>query len=684
VKSDLPPGGLLPLHHEAAVEPVNSHQLVMGALLNDLTVIDNKNLVGMAHTAALHVPEPRHEIAQRGLAAAGGADDGNRRFLRDGQGHIVQNGLAVIGEIHMGQGDVLPFRRQILPINIHGLHTQDGICLVHADVDGAEQSRKASGRIQLFKENEGADEHQKAIRQLHCAAEVEYDGSGADGNAGELVDNELRQHIKNRRDLHGKGCLPSFLHSAVYLRGRVVGQVKILDLGNALHIFQYLGDKPLAGVELPLGKGLLRPLHGGVDGEEQQQSRQRNKPHTPVKEEHHDRDDAGGQKAAGRDHYHAGSHIRHVLHGVGGDGGHLAQAVVIEPAHRQIPQMLRNLNPLVGAGAVACTGLEHGGLHVDGDGHNQRSDDDSKARPECRHGDILKTRIDNPEENWVIFKDVHEPIVDRDTFEQVQKKVIKRTKRRAPKSENGEKSIFSDLLYCADCGHKLWYHVNTINKNICFFSCSNYVKDYRGSCPTRHYVRADAIEQVVKLELQRMAQFLRDDEPMFADLLERKSNREIAEEKKHLEGELQKARMRTETVSRLYKKAFEKNAEGLLSDEGFLQITHEYDVEQLALKAKIPQLREQIAEAERQAANKDKFIAAIRKFMQMDELTAPLLRELIDHIEVYETQGVGKSRTQRIAIHYRFVGYIDIPAAPLTSHYISETRQGVAVEYIPA
>ena len=295
-----------------------------------------------------------------------------------------------------------------------------------------------------------------------------------------------------------------------------------------------------------------------------------------------------------------------------------------------------------------------------------------------------KTRIDNPEENWVIFKDVHEPIVDRDTFEQVQKKIIKRTKRRAPKSENGEKSIFSDLLYCADCGHKLWYHVNTINKNICFFSCSNYVKDYRGSCLTRHYVRADAIEQVVKLELQRMAQFLRDDEPMFADLLERKSNREIAEEKKRLEGELQKARMRTETVSRLYKKAFEKNAEGLLSDEGFLQITHEYDVEQLALKAKIPQLREQIAEAERQAANKDKFIAAIRKFMQMDELTAPLLRELIDHIEVYETQGVGKSRTQRITIHYRFVGYIDIPAAPLTSHYISETRQGVAVEYIPA
>ena len=248
----------------------------------------------------------------------------------------------------------------------------------------------------------------------------------------------------------------------------------------------------------------------------------------------------------------------------------------------------------------------------------------------------------------MIFKDVHEPIIDRDTFEQVQKKIVRKPKRRAPKPQNGEKSIFSDLLYCADCGHKLWYHINTINKNICYFSCSNYVKDYRGTCSTRHYVRADAIEQVVKLELRRLAQFLQDDELQFANLLESKTNQEIAAERKQLEGELQKAIMRTETVSRLYKKAFEKNAEGLLSDEGFLQVTHEYDEEQLALKTKIPQLRERIAESERRSANKDKFIAAIRRFMQMDKLTAPLLRELIDRIEVYETQGVGKNRTQKL------------------------------------
>ena len=93
-------------------------------------------------------------------------------------------------------------------------------CHIYADVDGAEQSRKAPGRIQLFKENEGADEHQKAVCKLHSAAEVKADGSGADGNAGELVDDELRQHIEHRREFHGKRRPARFLHSAVYLRMR--------------------------------------------------------------------------------------------------------------------------------------------------------------------------------------------------------------------------------------------------------------------------------------------------------------------------------------------------------------------------------------------------------------------------------------------------------------------------------
>ena len=107
-----------------------------------------------------------------------------------------------------------------------------------------------------------------------------------------------------------------------------------------------------------------------------------------------------------------------------------------------------------------------------------------------------KKRYDNPKENWVIFKDVHEPIINRDDFELVQTLVVK-TKRRAPKKENGEKNMFCDFLYCADCGSKLWYHTNTTNKEIHYFSCSNYKKDTRGNCETRHYIRADAIEQEI-------------------------------------------------------------------------------------------------------------------------------------------------------------------------------------------
>ena len=172
-----------------------------------------------------------------------------------------------------------------------------------------------------------------------------------------------------------------------------------------------------------------------------------------------------------------------------------------------------------------------------------------------------KQRFDNPEENWVVFRDRHEPIIDRDTFEQVQER-FRKTKRRAPKDHNGEKHLLSDYLYCADCGSKLWYHTNTINKDIHFFSCSNYKSDYRGTCPTRHYIRADAIEQVVLLELRRLAAFLRYDEDTLVEILAQKTNREMQAERKRLEAELQKATTRSDTVVRMYERLYEDNATG--------------------------------------------------------------------------------------------------------------------------
>ena len=291
-----------------------------------------------------------------------------------------------------------------------------------------------------------------------------------------------------------------------------------------------------------------------------------------------------------------------------------------------------------------------------------------------------KRRIENSKENWAVFKNVNELIIDRETFETVQK-FISKTKRRAPKKENGERSIFSGLIYCGDCHSKMRYHTSTSNKEIHYFTCSDNKVDYRGKCPGRHYVRADALEEVVKLELRRLVEMLEIDESYFARLLLRKNDEEREKDKKFLELELQKAIARSNTVSQLYEKLYEDNVIGKVSDEWFAELSHKYEKERMDLKAKIADTRYKIEELKNTNLEYEKFISAIRRFMQMDNLTSPLLRELIDHIDIFETEGTGKSRTQRIVIYYRFIGYIELPNTTKQTH-IADTRKGVAVEYI--
>lgn len=291
-----------------------------------------------------------------------------------------------------------------------------------------------------------------------------------------------------------------------------------------------------------------------------------------------------------------------------------------------------------------------------------------------------KRRIENSKENWAVFKDVNEPIIDRETFEAVQK-FISKTKRRAPKKENGERSIFNGLIYCGDCHSKMRYHTSTSNKEIHYFTCSDNKVDYRGKCPGRHYVRADALEEVVKLELRRLVEMLEIDESYFAQLLLRKNDEEREKDKKFLESELQKAIARSGTVSQLYEKLYEDNVIGKVSDEWFVELSHKYEKERMDLKAKIADTRHKIEELKNNNSEYEKFISAIRRFMQMDNLTSPLLRELIDHIDIFETEGTGKSRTQRIVIYYRFIGYIELPNTTKQTH-IADTRKGVSVKYI--
>lgn len=290
-------------------------------------------------------------------------------------------------------------------------------------------------------------------------------------------------------------------------------------------------------------------------------------------------------------------------------------------------------------------------------------------------------RIDNPKEDWLIFEDVHEAIIDRETYKKVQK-MLSSTKHRQPKEGNGPKSIFCDLLYCGDCHKKLWYHTNTVNKDIHYFSCSNYVKDYRGTCLTRHYIRADSVATIVEMELRRLADYLADDAERFAEILARKSTKEWAAEKKTAQAELTKSEMRIELIPKLLKKLYEDNLSGKTSDDDYSILSREYSEEREQLKKKILGLRDKLRDMEDRAGERDAFVKAIRKFMSMKTLTAPLLRELIDHIDVYEVEGIGKNRTQRVVIYYKFVGYLEIPGSLSRPSYSADLREGVAVEYI--
>ena len=292
-----------------------------------------------------------------------------------------------------------------------------------------------------------------------------------------------------------------------------------------------------------------------------------------------------------------------------------------------------------------------------------------------------KTRIENPKENWAIFKDVHEPIIDRNTWEQVQKLVAK-TKRRKPKDDKLKQSIFTSFLYCGDCGHKLWFNFNQKNPSIRFFSCSNY-KGMRGTCENTHYIREDALEQVVLMELRMLADFLESAEDEFAELLEQKTNKDIIRERTTAEGALSTAKARSKKLLGLFQKLYEDNVEGKVTDEWFMRLSQKYETEQEELKRQMLELTEQLDRIDQMQTAKDDFLRAIRKFMEMQTLTPILLRELIEKIEVFPVEGKGKDRTQRVIIHYRFVGRLDIPGIIERPHFILDSRQGVAIEYLP-
>ncbi len=184
-------------------------------------------------------------------------------------------------------------------------------------------------------------------------------------------------------------------------------------------------------------------------------------------------------------------------------------------------------------------------------------------------------------------------------------------------------------------------------------------------------------------ELQTLARFLDEDEEDFAALLEAKTNKDIAAEQRLTEAALATAQARAKEVERLYERIYEDNVNGKVSDEWFMKLSHKYEVELDETKKNILALREKLDGLEGKRQAKEDFLKAVRSFMEMQTLNPVILRELIDKIEVYQVEGTGKDRTQRVVIYYRFVGCLQIPDWYRKRKVTLESRQGVAVKYLP-
>ena len=290
-----------------------------------------------------------------------------------------------------------------------------------------------------------------------------------------------------------------------------------------------------------------------------------------------------------------------------------------------------------------------------------------------------KKRLENDRENWAIFKDVHEPIIERVVFEQVQQKRGKMRKRQA---KDGERSMFSGLLVCADCGSNLHFHFNQGNPEIKYFNCSNY-KGNRGTCGSTHYVRVDFLEQVVLGEIRRLTKYAGLYEDDFLKEVIGHSRQAEETERRLKEKELKSLLARDDELDGLFERIYEDNVSGKLSDDRFAKMSRRYEEEQKELSEKIKKLRTEIEKQSSRATSTDMFVSIVRKYTRARKLTPRMLNELVEKIEVYNAERIDGEWVQRLRIHYNCVGEMNIPnepALPIPAVTVN-TRKGVFVSY---
>ena len=294
----------------------------------------------------------------------------------------------------------------------------------------------------------------------------------------------------------------------------------------------------------------------------------------------------------------------------------------------------------------------------------------------------MKKRIENPEENRAIFLNVHEAIIDRQTWEKVQA-LQKGTRRKKP-TVTQEPSVFSGLLKCPECGGNLNFHFNQNNHDIKFFSCQNHNSGYR-KCSKTHYIRLDFLEQVVLYEVKRLACFASEYENDFIKAMIGRSAKVAENGRIRKQRELDALTARDRELDMLFERLYEDNVAGKIDDARFAKMSKRYEQEQGENAKKIKALRLELKKDESKRMDIDDFLETVRRYTDATTITKRMVAELIDHIEVYHAEKQDGITNQRVDIHYNCIGAFDVPDRRKIpeADIIMETRKGVALSYAP-
>lgn len=270
-----------------------------------------------------------------------------------------------------------------------------------------------------------------------------------------------------------------------------------------------------------------------------------------------------------------------------------------------------------------------------------------------------KRTVWNDPSEWVIFENTHEAIIDQETFDIVKR--IRDGRRRL--TPMGEMPTLSGMLFCADCGAKLyqvrargWSHEQE------HFVCATYRK-IKGGCSS-HQIHNVQVEEILLRELHRITAYAREHESEFIELVTKQSEKEISRQLRDSHKELEQVNARISKLDMIVQRLYEDNLDGKISDERFTRMSTTYEAEQSQLFKRQNELQNFVDKSKEQNMNVDSFLTMVHRYTDITELTAEIIRSFVEKIVVYKPEKVPGTRTkkQTICIYWNFIGAVDIPA----------------------